>query len=205
MKAVYDLARAEIGTWEWAEGSNPKIDAYFADVGYPTQRDDTAWCAAFAGSMLKRAGLPHTGKLNARSYLDWGQPVEINGAQPGDIVVFWRGSKNSWTGHVAFFARRDGDNIIVVGGNQRDQVSEASYPAARILGVRRMARKSRAKSTTLQASATQVVAGTGTAVAAIGGLDGAAQLVAIGGAVLVVLAALWIMRERLKKWASGDR
>jgi len=43
------------------------------------------------------------------------------------------------------------------------------------------------------------------AFAAIGGLDGAAQLVAIGGAVLVVLAALWIMRERLKKWANGDR
>jgi lysozyme len=66
-------------------------------------------------------------------------------------------------------------------------------------------RETRAKSKTLQASATQVVAGTGTAVAAIGGLDGAAQLVAIGGAVLVVLAALWIMRERLKKWANGDR
>ena len=34
MKKVYDLARLEIGTYEWAEGSNPRVDAYFDDVGY---------------------------------------------------------------------------------------------------------------------------------------------------------------------------
>jgi hypothetical protein len=35
MKKVFDLARLEIGTYEWAEGSNPRVDAYFDDVGYP--------------------------------------------------------------------------------------------------------------------------------------------------------------------------
>lgn len=205
MRQVYTLARAEIGTWEWAEGSNPKIDEYFADVGHPTQHDDTAWCAAFAGSMLKRAGLPHTGKLNARSYLDWGQPVDIYDAQPGDIVVFWRGSKNSWTGHVAFFSRLEGDSVIVVGGNQSDQVSEASYPVSRLLGVRRMARKSRAKSTTLQASAAQVATAVGGGAGAIAALDGTAQIMAVVMCGTILLLAAWIMRERLKKWSKGDR
>jgi hypothetical protein len=47
--------------------------------------------------------------------------------------------------------------------------------------------------------------GAGGAVAALAALDGTAQLVAIGGSVLVILLALWIMRERLKGWANGRR
>ena len=61
------------------------------------------------------------------------------------------------------------------------------------------------QSTTVQASAVQIASGAGGAVAAVGALDGAAQLIAIGGCVLVVLLALWIMRERLKAWADGRR
>ena len=66
-------------------------------------------------------------------------------------------------------------------------------------------RTSAVQSTTVQASAVQIASGAGGAVAAVGALDGAAQLVAIGGCVLVVLLALWIMRERLKAWADGRR
>jgi len=61
------------------------------------------------------------------------------------------------------------------------------------------------QSTTVQASAVQIASGAGGAVAAVGALDGAAQLIAIGGCVLVILLALWIMRERLKAWADGRR
>lgn len=66
-------------------------------------------------------------------------------------------------------------------------------------------RTSAVQSTTVQASAVQIASGAGGAVAAVGALDGAAQLIAIGGCVLVVLLALWIMRERLRKWGQGDR
>jgi hypothetical protein len=61
------------------------------------------------------------------------------------------------------------------------------------------------KISTVQASATQVATGAGGAVAAVAALDGTAQLVAIGGSVLVILLGLWIMRERLKGWANGRR
>lgn len=61
------------------------------------------------------------------------------------------------------------------------------------------------QSKTVQASATQVATGAGGAVAAVAALDGTAQLVAIGGSVLVILLGLWIMRERLKGWANGRR
>jgi lysozyme len=68
-----------------------------------------------------------------------------------------------------------------------------------------MPRERPSQSTTVQASAVQIASGAGGAVAAVGALDGAAQLIVIGGCVLVVLLALWIMRERLKAWADGRR
>jgi lysozyme len=66
-------------------------------------------------------------------------------------------------------------------------------------------RTSVAQSTTMQASAVQVASGAGAAVAAVGALDGTAQIVALAFAGVVMLAAAWIMRERLRKWAQGDR
>jgi hypothetical protein len=65
-------------------------------------------------------------------------------------------------------------------------------------------RDNAAKSTTVQASATQIVAGAGTAATAVGALDGTAQLAVLVLAGVVILAGVWIMRERLRKWAAGE-
>lgn len=136
----YELARKEIGTLEWQNGSNPKVLVYYADAGHAwVKSDEVAWCAAFVGAMLARAGLKGTGSLAARSYLDWGTPVALEDAKPGDIVIFSRG-KSKVYGHVAFYVRHDEKTITVVGGNQRDMVSEAPYsrtnPNTALLGVR---------------------------------------------------------------------
>lgn len=61
------------------------------------------------------------------------------------------------------------------------------------------------QSTTVQASAVQIASGAGAGIAAVGALDGTAQVVAMTLAGVIVLAALWVMRERIKKWAEGDR
>ena len=61
------------------------------------------------------------------------------------------------------------------------------------------------QSTTVQASAVQIASGAGAGIAAVGALDGTAQVVALAFAGIVILAAAWIMRERLKKWAEGVR
>jgi len=136
---AYQLALKDLGTWEWDKGHNPKVVRYFHDVGHEwVQDDETAWCAAFVGAMLKRAGMAHTGKLDARSYLDWGEEVPLSQAQEGDLVVFWRESPDSWKGHVGFFVGRTRiGHIRVLGGNQSDQVNIATYSDDRLLGVRR--------------------------------------------------------------------
>jgi hypothetical protein len=61
------------------------------------------------------------------------------------------------------------------------------------------------KSTTVQASAVQIASAVGTAGGAVGMLDGTAQIVALVFAGVIALTALWVMRERLKKWADGVR
>lgn len=66
-------------------------------------------------------------------------------------------------------------------------------------------RTNAAQSTTVQASAVQVASAAGAGVTAISALDGTAQLVVMVLAGIIVLAAVWIMRERLKKWANGIR
>jgi lysozyme len=66
-------------------------------------------------------------------------------------------------------------------------------------------RSSVAKSSTVQASAVQIASGAGAGVAAVGALDGTAQIVALVFVGITILAALWIMRERIKKWSEGVR
>jgi zinc D-Ala-D-Ala carboxypeptidase len=66
-------------------------------------------------------------------------------------------------------------------------------------------RVSAVESTTVQASVVQIASGAGASIAAIGALDGTAQIVVVGFVCVMMLAALWIWKERLKKWAEGDR
>ena len=71
--------------------------------------------------------------------------------------------------------------------------------------VEERARTSPTQSRTVQASAVQVVTGISGMVGALQALSGTAQIIAMGGAVLVILLGMFIMRERLIAWASGWR
>jgi len=66
-------------------------------------------------------------------------------------------------------------------------------------------RSSATESNTVRASAVTVASGAGSAVAALSALDSVAQYIVLAFAGVIVLAGIWIMRERLRKWADGDR
>lgn len=139
-QAILNAAGEYLGLAEWPGAKqNPKIVQMFHAVGHEQVVDDeTHWCAAFAGAVLASLGLPHTGKLNARSYATYGEPVRIQDARPGDIVTLWRNSPASWEGHVGFLVRFEGDKVILRGGNQSNgKVTDADYPIDRILAIRR--------------------------------------------------------------------
>jgi uncharacterized protein (TIGR02594 family) len=150
----FEIARGYIGTTEGpGPENNPTVVEMYASVGHDwVEHDSVAWCAAFVGHCLEKAGIRSTRKLTARSYLNWGIPVEIADAQPGDIGVIPRGS-SSWQGHVFFIDRIEGAWVWGLGGNQSDAVNVKRYPASKLLSVRRAGNV--APSSTLSVKAVQ--------------------------------------------------
>jgi uncharacterized protein (TIGR02594 family) len=134
----FEIARGYIGTTEGpGPENNPTIMAMYASVGHDwVEHDSVAWCAAFVGHCLEWAGIRSTRQLTARSYLNWGIPVDVADAQPGDIAVIPRGT-SSWQGHVFFIDRIEGSWVWGLGGNQSDAVNVKRYPVSKLLGVRR--------------------------------------------------------------------
>jgi uncharacterized protein (TIGR02594 family) len=94
----------------------------------------TAWCAGFVNAIEKMCGRKGTGKLNARSYLEYGTATGI--PQLGDIVVYKRGN-SSWQGHVGYYIDRDINGILTLGGNQGDKVCYKYYNVKDVLGYRK--------------------------------------------------------------------
>lgn len=138
MKKAFEKALEFYGLTEIrGSADNPIIVNFFKEIGHSWVKDDeTAWCSAFVNYICKITGFEYTKKLNARSWLGLGWEVEEPSL--GDIVVFWRESKSSWKGHVAFFVHQDKDNVYVLGGNQGNKVQISAYSKQRILSFRRL-------------------------------------------------------------------
>ena len=110
--------------------SNPIIIEWFKEFGYDWVEDDsdTAWCSLIINVMAKKVGLEHSSKLDARSWMNIGKSTDD--PRIGDIVVFWRGKKTGWTGHVGLFAgyNKDKTQIFTLGGNQNNMLNIKAYP-----------------------------------------------------------------------------
>jgi len=136
-KRLLDAALQYLGVKEVeGPGSNPLIIEWFKNWGVSWQEDDSklAWCAVFMNEVCKQAGIAGTGKLNARSFLNAGEPTDK--PLPGDFVVFWRGSINGWKGHIGIYIREDDKYIWTLGGNQANEVRISKYAKSRLLEYR---------------------------------------------------------------------
>ncbi len=113
---------------------NPDIVALYRDAGHPKiDNDEVAWCAAFAGACLVRAGVSGTRSLMARSYLKWG--VALSEGRLGAVTVLTRGANPAY-GHVGFWIGETRSRVILLGGNQGDAVSVSAFDRGRLLGFR---------------------------------------------------------------------
>ncbi len=113
---------------------NPRITAFFKELGHERHaRDEVAWCAAFVGACLERSGLKSTRSLMARSYARWGD--ELDAEVAGAVAVLSRGP-NPALGHVGFLVGWSSEKVWLLGGNQKDQVSVASYERRRLVALR---------------------------------------------------------------------
>lgn len=134
---AYKIALAELDVKEIpGEKANPRIIEYHATTTLRAESDEVAWCAAFVNWCLKKASHKGSGFANARSFCLWGEQTEK--PVKGDICVFWRGTPNSQSGHVGFYAGENKTHILVLGGNQGNKVCIMAYPKSQLLTIRRL-------------------------------------------------------------------
>lgn len=137
------IASAEIGVKEdTSKGSNPRIEEYQKAGGQLHPDDDVPWCASFVSFCMVKAGYQFHSTA-ARSWLGFGKSVKptIAGAPipVGAVTVLWRGDRNGPHGHVGFYLGpdpKDPKAILMLGGNQGNQVAIHSYPFSRVLDYR---------------------------------------------------------------------
>ncbi len=139
MKRMLEIALSQYGITEISGGKdNPEVLKYFDILGYDGAKlhDETAWCSAYINWCAIQEGLPYSGKLTARSWLNVGQ--KVTEPKLGDLVVYWRGSPDGWKGHVGIFIREEKGVIYTLGGNQRNQVNITAYSSERLLNYIRL-------------------------------------------------------------------
>lgn len=140
MEQLLKIAFQELGTEEIkGDEDNPEVLKYAKETGIPgINNDEIAWCSTFVNWVAMKAGLQYSKKANARSWLNVGKKVAV--PEPGDVVVFWRESIQSWKGHVGFFLgfSEDKKRVYCLGGNQGNRVSVSAYRKAQVLSYQRL-------------------------------------------------------------------
>jgi len=137
----YVIAVAELGVQE-IEGRkhNPRILEYHNTTAYKATKDETPWCAAFVNWVLWAAGFSRTESARAVDFAEDNWKCDaITEPEIGDIVVFAWLPRASRRGHVGFYAGKEGDKILVLGGNQKDEdsggaVTIAPFSTKRVIG-----------------------------------------------------------------------
>lgn len=130
-------ARKYVGQKEFpGKANNPAIVRWWRALKVAWIADSVPWCGAFVGGVLAECGMPVvTSGASARAWLNHG--VKLDKPAVGAIVVFWRGSKSGWSGHVGFVVGYDRrGNLMVLGGNQGDAVNIKPFAKSRVLGYR---------------------------------------------------------------------
>lgn len=135
-----DVMRQHVGLQEVRD--NKQIKAFLksqsinGDIAIdPAQ---TPWCSAIMNACERYVGHITLGKLNARSWLTYGEHVELKDAKEGDIVIFDFGH-DGVHGHVSYFEfDNDAYNLVTcLGGNQHNCVNDSNYISNYIVDIRR--------------------------------------------------------------------
>ena len=152
----FERAHRFVGVKELAGSrDHPLIQWWMSLCGYDLEsHDEIPWCSGFVNGVMWDLRLPMSNSAAARSWLKVGEPVDLGDARLGDVVVLKRGYGPQpgpevirAQGHVGFFAGWASPNpgtqpgprdLLILGGNQNDSVSVATFPRERVLSIRRI-------------------------------------------------------------------
>jgi len=124
------IAEKELGQKEYIPGDKPRIIEYHSTTWLDAKEDEIPWCASFVSWALEKAGIRSQRTPRAKDYLLFGSKLDI--PKIGCIVVLTR----SGGGHVGFYISSTATTVTLLGGNQSDAVTIASYSKANVIGYR---------------------------------------------------------------------
>lgn len=112
--------------------NSPTIIKWLVSLKAWWREDETPWCGVFVAACFQEAELPYPKMyMRAKSYLEHGEKLD----KPclGCIVIFER----KGGGHVGFaIGKNHAGKLIILGGNQGNQVSVLPFDMDRVLGYR---------------------------------------------------------------------
>lgn len=108
---VVKIAEREIGKGE--QGGNNKGK----EVKKYTNGKEVAWCAGFVSYVFRRAGKKGPYLLSAKSYWDQYRSQKVINPKSGDLILFYRGSRGSESGHVGIIEKVNNKTITTIEGN----------------------------------------------------------------------------------------
>jgi uncharacterized protein (TIGR02594 family) len=112
---------------------NPEIVAFHRSVDDGIVGEGIAWCSSYVNWCIDPFFAP-TNSRAARSWLNWG--VGLGVPVYGCICVLWRESPESWKGHVGFYLGAIGNDVLLLSGNDSNEVTARRFPKSRVLGYR---------------------------------------------------------------------
>jgi uncharacterized protein (TIGR02594 family) len=135
---LYKHAKQDLGLKETpGKGSTLRIRQAIKRAAGWLDGDDsvTAWCGCIRGlwGLETGTGVPKE-HYRAKSWLEWGRPVNLEDAVPGDTVVL----KRPGGYHVGLFDRLDAQagKVWLLGGNQGNAVNVSPFSIHDVVGVR---------------------------------------------------------------------
>ena len=124
------------------ELDNARIVEYHRHTTLQATNDEVAWCSSFACACMDWGGYRSPNSARARSWLAWGVGLQV--PPHGAVCVIQRGRRPQpgpevlkAKGHVGFYVgTANPREILLLGGNQGNEVSVKAYPKERVLGYR---------------------------------------------------------------------
>lgn len=118
---------------------NEAVKAFATAAG---GKDPDAPAAAYIVGALKSIfgawGSPGNGNPKARTFLNFGKPVDNKKPKLGDVVIIDKGDRQTPNAHVGIYAGKGPDGtLLLVGGSPNGGIKRTSASADRVLAVRR--------------------------------------------------------------------
>ena len=134
----YAMAKTYMGLREIVGPKHNKtILRWLKNLAAAWADDETPWCGTFVGACIMETMPDEPIPNNPFGARNWGKfGVPLKKPAMGAVLVFWRGKRSGWSGHVGFYAGEDATAYHVLGGNQGNKVSIARVAKKRLLNIR---------------------------------------------------------------------